>query len=65
MMEKYKSTHSANVVNYEDDLLICETFGEGGICCSEVGIHQSPTLTKMKKEKVRNYYKSDELRLES
>jgi len=26
-----------------------------------VGIHQSPTLTKVKKEKVGNYYKSDEL----
>jgi len=30
-------------------------------CCFEVGIHQSPTLTKVKKGKVRNYYKSDEL----
>jgi len=59
-MGKSKSTDSINVVNHEDDLLICETFGEGGICCSQVGIHQSPTLTKVKKEKVGNYYKSDE-----
>jgi len=41
--------------------MICETFGEGGICCFEVGIYQSPTLTKGKKEKVGNYYESDEL----
>jgi len=61
LVGKSKSTRSANVVNHEDDLLICETSGEGGICCSEVGIHQSPTLTKVKKGKVGNYYKSDEL----
>ena len=29
-MGKSKSTDSANVVNHEDDLLICETSGEMG-----------------------------------
>ena len=70
--EKLKSAPSANVVSYENDLLLCEdeaddkvkkceTLDEGRICCAKVGTHPSPTSSSVKNEEVESYYEYEEL----
>lgn len=69
---KLKSAPSANVVGYEDDLLLCEdevenkvkrceTLDEGRICCVKVDTHPSPTSSSWKKKEVESYYKYEDV----